>query len=358
MTDDTGPQGLDAILASAIDEHTPEPEAVAADVPAAVEGESESAKAERLRDEQGRFASAPKPRPSDGVAEANPADVPAVDQPKAIEPPRNFTAEQKAAFANLAPEAQTYVSEAFKAHEAEFTRKSQEAAEFRRTADPILQAVGPYQQYLSQRALEVGLSPPDLINRLLATEHSLRTANPQQRAQAFVQLAQQYQVDLAALNGGNPIPQPQFDPHAYAEQIRQQARQEAQEVIRQQQEEQRTQATIVSFVGAKDEHGQAKYPLADRQQVQHAMSIYLHQQPENDGRSAEQLMLDAYNYATEPYKELLGAKSAQLQSAQAEAVAKAKKAVPVKASSSLPKGAVQPKGLEGHLSAAIDRMMA
>jgi hypothetical protein len=352
---ETEPKGLDDILSSAIEEHYVDPAVSVGDTsPETVE--TESAKAERLRDERGRFASAPEQAPPDGTAPAQPAAVPAVDQPTAIEPPRNFNAEQKAEFAKLAPEAQQYVSKVARENEAEFTRRSQEHAELKRTAEPFLQAVAPFHGYLSQVAPSIGQTPAGMINAILSAEHTLRTGNPQQKAQAFVQLAQQYQVDLQALNGGNPIPQPQFTQPQYSpEQIRAEAQQAALAVFQKQQEEQRTQSTIQSFLTAKDESGQAKYPYAESEPVKQAMAMYLAQQ-NDDGRTPEQLLGDAYGYATAPFKEMLTAQAATKQQAQAEAVAKAKKAVPVKASSSRP-GTVQPKGLESHLSAAIERYM-
>jgi hypothetical protein len=352
---ETEPKGLDDILSSAIEEHYVDPSVSSSDTPPEAV-ETESAKAERLRDERGRFASAPEQAHSEGTAPALPPVEGQPDPAKPVEAPGHFNAEQKAEFAKLAPEAQQYVTRIEKAREAEYTRRSQETAEFRRTADPLLQAVAPYQQYLAQRSLEVGATPPEMIGRLVATEHSLRTGNPQQRAQAFVQLAQQYQVDLAALNGGNPIPQPQFtQPQISPDQIREEARRAAEAVFQKQQEEQRTQSTIQSFLTAKDDSGQAKYPFAESEPVKQAMAMYLAQQ-NDDGRTPEQLLSDAYGYATAPFKEMLTAQAATKQQAQAEAVAKAKKAVPVKASSSRP-GAVQPKGLESHLSAAIERYM-
>lgn len=354
MTDDTGPKGLDDILSSAIETHYEAPEATPE--PVVEETAEPSVKAERPRDELGRFASAPQTDGTpQGTAEVKPTAEGQPDPVKPVEAPAHFTAEQKAEFAKLAPEAQSYVSRVEKAREAEYTRRSQEAAEFRRTADPYMQAVGPFQQYLTQIAPTVGLSPPEMIRQILTAEHQLRTGNPLQKAQAFAQLAQTYQVDLAALNGGNPIPQPQFtQPPIDVQQIEERARRAAQEEYRKQQEEQRTQSTIQSVFTAKDEAGQPKYPFAESEPVKAAMATYLANQPD-DGRNPEQLLIDAYNYATEPYQKAIEAQAATTRQSQAEAVAKAKKAVPVKASSSLPKGVVQPKGLEGHLHAAIER---
>ena len=335
---------LDSILSSAIETHF-EPD----DTPP-IEGETEEAKAKRLRDERGRFASAStEAKPSEpGTAEAPPAETAPIDQAKPVEPPRNFTAEQKAEFAKLAPEAQQYVAGIEKAREAEYTRRSQETAELKRTAEPFLQAVAPFQQYLAQVAPSIGQTPAGMINAILSAEYQLRTGSQQQKAQAFAQLAQQYNVNLANLAGGIPIQTqphqaPQFDPVL-------QQRITALEEARNQDFNRQISAQIEGFEKATDDKGQLRHPHFPKLRSTMALSL---------ANGEVSTLEEAYVKALEPFKsvveEELTARQKAAESERLAAVERAKKAAPVKSSSS-PKGNTQAKGLDAHLNAALEKL--
>jgi hypothetical protein len=121
-----------------------------------------------------------------------------------IEAPRNFTAEQKAAFSSLTREAQEFVAEAERANEANFTRKAQEFAKFRETAEPFLQAIQPLSQYLNARASHYGVHPAKLVETLVRADYALTTGTPEQKAQYFRQVAADYGVDAQSLFAGQP----------------------------------------------------------------------------------------------------------------------------------------------------------
>ena len=345
------PTDLDSILSSAIETHYEPDDKPAADPPP--EGETEEAKAERLRDVRGRFASASteaKPSP-EGTAEAQPPVEKAQSDPAKtpVEPPRNFTAEQKAEFAKLAPEAQQYVAQIEKAREAEYTRRSQETAELTRTAKPLLDAVAPYNQYLAQIAPTIGQTPAGMITAILAAEYTLRTGSPQQKYTAFAQLAQQYGVNLAAFASGQIPAQtqqhqaPQIDPVL-------QQRIAALEEARNQDFNRQIAAQIEGFEKATDDKGQSKYPHFAKLRSTMALSL---------ANGETSTLEEAYAKALEPFQsvvqEEIAARQKAAESERLAAVERAKKAAPVKSSSS-PKGQSQAKGLDAHLNAALERI--
>ncbi len=348
------PQGLDAIINSAIETHYVEP----GDAPKKEEAAPAETPESRARDEKGRFAPKDKveAKPSEGAAEApaQPAEVTQPDPaPAPVEAPRNFTADIKAKFAALPPEAQAIVNEVEKAREAEYTRRSQEIAEYRRTADPLVEAVRPFADYLSQIAPQVGQTPVGMISSILAAEYQLRTAPLPQRYQAFVQLAQQYGIDPAAFAGGQVPAQPQPTQNYADPRLHQQLAELQQWRVEQQREKelQHSVQQIDAFSAEKDEAGQAKHPYFDR--VRHVMaSIIQSGQADN--------LNDAYRLATQPIQDVIDkeikARQEAVEKERQAALEKAKKATPVRTSSgALPKGATQAKGIDAHIAAAMEK---
>jgi hypothetical protein len=358
---ETEPQGLDAILSSALDEHYVEDAPVTPVSPEPVEPSSPDAGSDgRPRDDLGRFAPKEAPPSPDGLRRASkPSDkdsqTAAQVQPdpatRPIEPPRNFTAEDKATFARLQREDQEWIARREASREATFTRQSQEAAQLRRTAEPILQAIAPFHGYLSQIAPLTGKTPDQMINGILAAEYQLRTGNPQQKAMAFAQLAQAYGVDLGAIPAGGQVPQgpmatyqppPQPRPeHQALNNLNQ--RLEAFERERQGQFDRSISDQITSFQNAKDDQGRPRYPHFERLRSQMALSLAA-----NEVSTLE----EAYAKALGPWKEVLDAQ--QTTQHNASAVEKAKKAVPVRGSAGLPNGANQSKGLDALISKAME----
>ena len=346
------PEGLDAILSSALDEHYVPDDVPVPVSPEPVESSSPDAGSDgRPRDERGRFA----------PSEAKPSTDPQTPQPtmqaqpdpatKPIEPPRNFSMEDKATFARLQREDQEWIARREASREATFTRQSQEAAQLRRTAEPILQAIAPFHGYLSQIAPLTGKTPDQMINGILAAEYQLRTGNPQQKAMAFAQLAQAYGVDLGAIPAGGqgpqgpmatyqPPPQPRPE-HQALNNLNQ--RLEAFERERQGQFDRNISDQITSFQNAKDEQGRPRYPHFERLRSQMALSLAA-----NEVSTLE----EAYAKALGPWKEVLDAQ--QTTQHNASAVEKAKKAVPVRGSAGLPNGANQSKGLDALISKAME----
>lgn len=352
------PKGLDNIIASALENYTEPgtPEAA----PAEAAPETDEAKAQRERDERGRFVAKQKDSAeAESIAQATaeakaPSAEATADPVKPIDAPAHFNAEQKAEFAKLAPEAQKYVVSVEKAREAEYTRRSQEHAEFRRTAEPLVQAVQPFTDYLTQIAPQVGQTPAQMISSILAAEYRLRNGQPAERYQAFAQLAQSYGIDLAALTSGQipvhhqPTQQPYIDPRFLNE--HESLKRDLAELKRERELE-ASNRQIEAFASEKDEQGHPKYPYFEK--VRHVMASII-----QSGQATD--LADAYTKATEPLRELidkeLAAKKAAVEAEQKAALEKARKAAPVKTSSgAIPKGATQAKGLDAHISAAMER---
>lgn len=195
------------------------------------------------RADDGKFVSK---NPANGEQSNGPADPPAktadgatVDpatQP--VIPPAHLTAEQKAKFATLPREAQESFVEIEKAREAVYTRKDQEAAEFRRSADPLLQAVKPFEEYLRQISPLIGQTPDRMIAGLLGVEYQLRTGTQEQKRQALSQILQTYQIDLASEQG-------QYAPDPRLAQLEQQVNQLTHRLTESQRQEETKQVSAV-----------------------------------------------------------------------------------------------------------------
>lgn len=308
------------------------------------------------RDQSGRFAGKAEGNesPEAKTADAEQAPIePATEQP--IEAPVRWSAEDKAAFANLPREAQALLSERNRAMEADYTRKTQEVAEFRRHAEPLLQAVQPYSQYLSYVSQNNGLSTPEIIDRLLGAEYTLRTGTPQQKTEALAKIAADYGIAPQPMDqetGEQPLAR---QPDPYVNHLYQQMPQIGQELNQlkqtvQQYETERLTLQIESFQSAKDASGNLLHPYFE--DVKPHMASLL-----SSGQASS--MEDAYAKAVEPINKVLQSSQAVSQQAndkaRQEAVDKAKRAAPVRTGGSSPKGVTTAHGLDNLISASLDK---
>jgi hypothetical protein len=349
---------LDSIIDSAIETHTKD------DTPAAepaVEASPEPKVDEtgRLHGKDGKFI--PKAKDEIPAVEAasqeptveaaTPAPEPApepVIQP--LEAPARWTADEKAKFASWPRDVQEAVLERNRALEADYTRKTQETAELRRSAEPILNAIKPFESYLNQVSARIGQTPDRMLANLVGVEYQLRTGEPWQKAQALNQIAAEYGIDLAAMSRGEMPAAP--DPHN--QQLRQQfgsleQRLSQFEQMMQAEQQRQTASQIESFKSATDQTGRPLRPHFER--VRGVMGQLM---SEDGSLSLEQ----AYQKAVEPINaaiadELKQRETLAEQQRQA-ALEKAKKATPVKVSGSLPNGSTKSKDLDSILSNALD----
>lgn len=305
---------------------------------------------ERPRDERGRFASTPADKPSTEPApSANPATTTTAEpaqQP--LEPHPRWSEAEKATFATQPREVQQWMLERQKATEADYTRKSQELADQRRNVEPLLSAVGQWSQYLDQ----LGTTPDKAFNELIQFEHTLRTADPQQKAQAFAYLAQLYGVQLPTAGDGQ-----QADPY-YAT-LASQNTSLSQRLLSIEQaikvsERNRAEAEFNALALTKDDSGQPKFPHFERVR-QPMLQLVINGQAD----TWEQAYSRAIRLDDELFKETVEAERKRerdaLEKARQEAVDKAKKAGPISRSNAAPNGAVERKGVDAHIEAAMAR---
>ena len=172
--------------------------------------ESAADKAERLRDEHGKFVAKPtveqQPEgaaPEPKITDADP--VPGkIEQPSnAAELPKTWSADAKAEWSKLPPAVQQAVLK----REAEMDAGGRQWSEQRQTYERVLSPV-------AELSRQNGLSTEEGLQRLLSVEHRLQTDGPNM----IRELAQAYGVDLAALANGTQQPPtqraaPQFDPN-------------------------------------------------------------------------------------------------------------------------------------------------
>lgn len=203
----------------------------------------------RPRDERGRFVSgaekteAPKvDAPETPVAPIK-AETPAVTEvqppaqaPKALAPPNGWSTEAKAKWHELPAEIQAAVNQR-EQDVAKFTSKTDEERQFGREMQRV---VSPY---LAQIQAEGG-TPAGAVQSLLNTAYVLRNGSPQQKQQALLGVAQQFQIQLPT-----PGEQPQIPPELNA--LYQRINQlEGSLTQWQQGSQQATQATIQSEIEA------------------------------------------------------------------------------------------------------------
>jgi len=145
-------------------------------------------KAQRIRDEQGKFAKGappvvgadPNAQPAPVVA-ANPLDV----------APNTWKKEVAATWATLPPEVRAEVSR----READFHKGIEgykQAAGFGQAMERV---ITPHAQTLQS----LGISADKAIEQLMAGDHKLRYGSPQEKHEYFAQLARNYGIDMAAV---------------------------------------------------------------------------------------------------------------------------------------------------------------
>lgn len=369
MTDETqaasgsepAAKDLDSIIFDAIEKSSPD-DAPAADAAAEASPEPKADDAGRLRGPDGKFVAKPAETPAaeapdKGHADAATTPAPAATPepaPQPLEAPARWTADEKAKFAAWPRDVQEAVIERHKAMEADYTRKTQEAAELRRHAEPILNAVRPYEDYLRQVAPVVGQTPDQMVGSLLGVEYQLRTGDPYQKVTALHQIAQSYGIDLAAISRGEMPAAP--DPHY--QQLRQsygsleQRLAQFEQQIAQEQQRQSVQQ-IEAFRTAADASGRPLHPHFER--VRGVMGQLMREEPS--------LTLDAaYQKAVEPIQqaiaEELKQREAEADRQRQAALEKARKAAPVKSTGSQPNGSTKAKDLDSILSDAINSRLS
>lgn len=202
---------------------------------------------ERPRDELGRFkrvATSAEEAADDTTGDITDPTMEIEDKPEqevkepppkpvaALKPPQSWGASAKVKFAELPPEIQQEVHK----RERDFSIGLQKQGELANFGRSLAEVINPYQAMLAAE----GASPITVVSDMMRTAYLLRTASPQQKAQLFRQVAQQFDVDLASLTAEEPY----VDPQIAALQARQQQLEQylQQQALQAQQQSQQAQA--------------------------------------------------------------------------------------------------------------------
>lgn len=329
------------------------------DMRSAIESAITSAAAEAETQVQAQ----PKPAPATDTAAAETADPEtgeqlslevSAEQPKpegqeqtpsaekALQPHPNWSKEAKEAFAKADPFSQKFVLEREQAMQADYTRKTQEIAAFKRDYEPVDKLFTPYRDQMRQ----TGQTPHSLIEGWANVEKALMGGKG---IDVIRGLVQGYKIDpqavVAALSGQRPAPQQgqeqQPQPAQLPPEVLQKlsmvdqfkSRFEAEDKARANAEIAKVSQQIEDFKSAKDGQGNALHPHFD--ELEQDMAV-LAQVMQAQGKSPT--LQDLYEKAvyanpSTRAKVLSAEKQSEEKRAKDEARAKAEKAR--KASSSV-----------------------
>lgn len=159
-----------ALAAAYAESEAAKPTEPPAAAPTETDAPADPASDGRKRGADGKFIAKDAEEPDAG-AEPAVAEEPAepVETKTIVEPPANWSAADKAKFAAMPPEAQGFVLDRHKAMEADYTRKTQAIAEFRREYDPVEKLLGPHRQLMASK----GFTPSSLIQSWYNVEDRL-----------------------------------------------------------------------------------------------------------------------------------------------------------------------------------------
>lgn len=223
--------------------------------------EAAAEKAERTRDEAGRFAKAETVEAPETVQEVPQRKAPSSWKPAAQEA---FLKADRGE--PLTPEEVRLLTQEAERRESDFHRGVSEFKTHSERAKAYDQAIAPYQQHLQS----LGVDGPTALKHLIHADYTLRTSDPATKANYLRQLANQYGVDL------NIEPQ-QVDPQT------QYLMSQLQELRRQQQlwqnqwqsqEQSRANQELTSFATSDKQHFEAvRNDMADLLQTGKAKDL-------------------------------------------------------------------------------------
>ena len=194
---------------------------------------------------------------ADGEADPTGERDDAGDGPS-IEPPATLSEAHRAEFRSLPVAAQKIVRDRLAEQQADYTRKTTEAADLHKSAEPILAVMEPYKGYFQR----LNTTPEKAVGVLMQTETTLRLGTPEQKNRVFAQLLKEYGVDVDALS--DLADDANDDDPKLAEANQRIARLESgQEAERQRETAARETAAVeqvTAFVEATDESGALLHP--------------------------------------------------------------------------------------------------
>jgi len=326
---------LEEAFKNADEAESPTVEVSEAVTPEPTEAAPEPAKGPE-RDESGRFK-AKEPE----AKETPPAPVEPAPAPEPVtsrKAPSSWKKEAQEAFLKadrgeaLTPDEIKMLTTEAERRESDFHKGLSEFKSHSERAKAYDQAIAPYQGYLQQ----MGVDAPTAIQALMRADMTLRTSDPQTKAQYFAQLAREYGIDLGQVQN----PQPADPQTQYLMQQMQTLRQQQQmwQNQIQQQEQMRVQQELQSFATADKQHFDAvRGDMADlletgkAKSLQEAYDMAVWMRPDIRQSLIEQQRQDAQRKAVE---------AAQAQRAKTAAVS-VKGSSPTSAGGQTPQGSLR-----------------
>ena len=304
--------------------------------------ESDSDSLDQVAPENEEETQDSKEEPSDDAVVAHVDGEDSKETP--LEAPKNWSEDVRSKFKDLPRDAQEYMLKRDKEMTADYTRKTQEVAQQRKSFESLDKVIAPMRQQIAAS----GVGEAEYISRLLNADMALRN-NPKM---ALKQLAQGYGIDLSSIeenvdwNDSDPqITQLQQQNQAILAELNQFKKQNLQSA------RQQTENQISAFAESKDEKGNLKYPHFEQVRVKMGNLIDAGEAKGLEDAYAKSIRLD-----DDLYKQSL---DSQRKSAKAEedarrkaAVEKAKKVRP-RTATTPPSGSVKNSDLDSLLMESI-----
>ena len=304
--------------------------------------ESDSDSLDQVAPENEEETQDSKEEPSDDAVVAHVDGEDSKETP--LEAPKNWSEDVRSKFKDLPRDAQEYMLKRDKEMTADYTRKTQEVAQQRKSFESLDKVIAPMRQQIAAS----GIGEAEYISRLLNADMALRN-NPKM---ALKQLAQGYGIDLSSIeenvdwNDSDPqITQLQQQNQAILAELNQFKKQNLQSA------RQQTENQISAFAESKDEKGNLKYPHFEQVRVKMGNLIDAGEAKGLEDAYAKSIRLD-----DDLYKQSL---DSQRKSAKAEedarrkaAVEKAKKVRP-RTATAPPSGSVKTSDLDSLLMESI-----
>ena len=355
---------LDDILNQTLDA-TDAPAPVAEPIETTAEPETAEAKAQRERDERGRFKAkgeeiatpAAVEAPAEPVASTEPPTLDA--QPEKPKPAvteghfRGWSPDQRAKFDTLPPEAQDVVLALKRDTDAHYTRKLEEAAQTKKQLEPVAQLLNQTADVFAAQ----GMDPVQAIQGYANIERALTYGTLQEKLDLLGAIAKQYGIPFAPQQQVDQLDPYEFQKFAMLHDRDaeiQKVKAENARIARENNEfkQQQLAQQVEAFSRATNPDGSAKFPLFET--VKPSMGALL-----ASGRATT--LEQAYELASQPIQQAIEAREAKARAdaerSRLESVERAKRAAPVKASSAQPSGrTTTPKGIDAVLNSALDQM--
>jgi|TARA_R110002167_G_scaffold81823_2_gene223660 hypothetical protein len=287
-------------------------------------------------------------QPETEGSEENPDNIEAAENSteSKIAAPKNWTEDVKKVFETLPPESQEFMIKRDKEMTSDYTKKTQELAEQRKSIEALDAVIQPARQNIQA----TGIGEAEYISRLLNADHALRT-DPKN---ALRQLAQGYGINLSSMNEES---ESWNDPDPQYAQLMQQNQQIMAELNQFKQQNiqttvAQTEQTVEQFSMKTSTDGKLMHPHFDKVRVKMGNLIDAGEAKGLDEAYSKAVRLDDDLYAEAIKSSKLSVKQ-QEDSKRKAAVDKARKVKP-SGSANPPKGSIKASDLDSLLRTSIE----